>query len=169
MAIAAFSRQVPDGQYVVADDYQKRILEIADEERATEYKSHKVLFYSRFLAPKIEKNGFRMIVRSGDSFYRIVKDYFERYPDETVLIYSMWSGYKSLPGVKQMLDIATRQESIHVSGHVTKEDLEKVICIVKPDKLIIHHTSASVNEENNLTVPDSTKILPTRDCVEIEV
>ena len=139
--IAAFSRQVPGGQYVITDEYQKRILEIADEDREENYKSHKVLYYSDFLKDKMEKRGFGMVVRTGDKFCQIVKKYFEEYPEDTVLIYSMWSGYRTLPGVKEILDIAKRQETIHVSGHITKEDLEKVIEMVNPNMLIIHHTN----------------------------
>ena len=113
---------------------------IADEERKDKYKSHKVLYYSDFLKDKMEKSGFGMAVRTGDKFYQIVKKYFDEYPDDTILIYSMWSGYRTLPGVKKILDIAKNQETIHVSGHITKEDLGMVIETIKPDKLMIHHT-----------------------------
>ncbi|SFG54644.1 MBL fold metallo-hydrolase [Oribacterium sp. WCC10] len=167
--ISAFSRQVPYGQYVITDDYQKRILEIADEERAYEYKSHKVLYYSDYLKDKMENCGFGMVVRTGDKFYQIVKKYFDEYPDDTILIYSMWSGYRTLPGVKKILDIAKNQETIHVSGHITKEDLEKVLNIIRPDKLIIHHTSVKYDEERALTIPDDTVLLPIEDSVIVEL
>lgn len=154
--IAAFSRQVPYGQYVITDDYQKSILEIADEEREAAYKSHKVLYYSDYLKDQIENKGFGMVVRANEKFYEIVKKYFDEYPEETILIYSMWSGYRSLPGVKKLLDIAKTQETIHVSGHITKEDLEKVIELVKPDKLIINHTNVNDNGENGFMIPINT-------------
>lgn len=157
--IAAFSRQVPYGQYVITDDYQKRILEIADEERKDKYKSHKVLYYSDYLKEKMEDCGFGMVVRTGDKFCQIVKKYFDEYPDDTILIYSMWSGYRTLPGVKKILDIAKNQETIHVSGHITKEDLGMVIETIKPDKLMIHHTNTYKNENIKLMLHDSTKLI----------
>lgn len=151
--IVAFSRQVPIGQYVVVDEYQKELLEIADKDRETEFKSNKPLFYSSFLKPRMEEAGFGMVIRSGETFYENVHYFFENHPNDTILLYSMWSGYKSLPGVKQILDIAKTQESVHVSGHITKEDLEHVIEIVVPDQLIIHHTSMK-EERESLMMPD---------------
>jgi ribonuclease J len=99
-----------------------------------------------------------MVVRSGETFYRIVQYFFEKHPNDTILLYSMWSGYKSLPGVKQILDIAKAQENVHVSGHITKEDLEHVIEIVAPDKLIIHHTSGNKDVASSLIIPEITKL-----------
>ncbi|SFR69550.1 MBL fold metallo-hydrolase [[Clostridium] aminophilum] len=156
--IAAFSRQVPYGQYVITDDYQKSILEIADEEREAAYKSHKVLYYSDYLKDQIENKGFGMVVRANGKFYEIVKKYFDEYPEETILIYSMWSGYRSLPGIKKLLDIAKNHETIHVSGHITKEDLEKVIGMVKPDTLMINHTDASKDDISSISIPCHTEL-----------
>ncbi|ETP71353.1 putative hydrolase of the metallo-beta-lactamase superfamily [Lachnospiraceae bacterium JC7] len=167
--VSAFSRQVPYGQYVITDDYQKRILEIADEEREDKYKSHKVLYYSDYLKDKMENCGFGMVVRTGDKFCQIVKKYFDEYPDDTILIYSMWSGYRTLPEVKKILDIAKNQETIHVSGHITKEDLEKVIEIIKSDKIVIHHTSVKYDEKSDLVIPDNTELLPIEDSIIVEL
>ncbi len=164
--IAAFSRQVPYGQYVVTDEYQKKLLEIADENREKELKSHKVLYYSRYLEDKIEKPGFGMVIRSGDFFYKIVKEYFEKYPDDTILIYSMWRGYKKLRGVKRILDVAKNQISVHVSGHINKEDLEHVIATVAPSKLMIHHTSA---DEYELNIPNMTEKIRADDGDTLEI
>ena len=166
--IAAFSRQVPYGQYVITDDYQKRILEISDEEREDKYKSYKVLYYSDYLKEKMEDCGFGMVVRTGDMFCQIVKKYFDEYPDDTILIYSMWSGYRTLAGVKKILDIAKNQETIHVSGHITKEDLEKVIEIIRPNKIMIHHTSASENEVKALIIPKEIEVLTLLDNFNLE-
>ena len=154
--IAAFSRQVPRGQYVVVDEYQEKIIKIADKDREDGLKSKKVLYYSNFLRPRMEESGFGMVIRSGKTFYRIVQYFFEKHPYDTILIYSMWSGYRSLPGVKQILDLAKKQETVHVSGHITKEDLEYVIKTVTPGKLIIHHTSSEGKELENLLIPHET-------------
>ncbi|WP_027205519.1 MBL fold metallo-hydrolase [Butyrivibrio fibrisolvens] len=167
--IASFSRQVPDGQYVVADDYQKRIQEIADKEREKELKSHKVLYYSNSLDKKMENGGFGMVVRSGGIFYKLVKEYFNRYPNDTILIYSMWSGYRSLPKVKEILDVATNTETVHVSGHITKENLEHVIDIVRPEKLMIHHTLSNDDQEKRIMIPIGTELVCAKDGTTIEL
>lgn len=166
--IAAFSRQVPSGQYVIVDEYQQKILKIADEGREKEYKSHKVLYYSDYLNEGMENRGFGMVVRSGKKFKDIVQKYFHQYPNDTILIYSMWSGYRSLPEVKEILDIATRQETVHVSGHITKEDLEHVVDIVRPEKLMIHHTSVK-EEKGRLVIPDNTEFFALKDGEVVEL
>ncbi len=69
-----------------------------------------------------------MIIRASDRFKPIVKYYFEKYPDRTCLIYSMWSGYEFLPDIAEILGYGKEHmERVHVSGHITKEDLEQVI------------------------------------------
>jgi ribonuclease J len=50
-----------------------------------------------------------------------------------------------------------------------KEDLEHVIDIVKPDKLIIHHTSETGSEEEKLIISGFTELLQTQDGKGIEV
>lgn len=146
--IAAFSRCVPEGKYVVADKYQQNIQQIADETREDEFKSQKVLYYSDYIDSGMEKLGFGMVVRSGGIFLPLVKRYFDAYVDDTCMIYSMWSGYKDFSAVKEMLDCCKTVKDVHASGHITKEDLEKAISIVAPDRLVIHHTTA--NEDNKL-------------------
>jgi ribonuclease J len=158
-----------NGQYVVADDYQKRIQEIADKEREKELKSRKVLYYSNSLDKKMENGGFGMVVRSGGVFRKIVKKYFEQYPDDTIMIYSMWSGYRSLDGVKEILEIAKNVETVHVSGHITKEDLEHVIDIVGPEKLMIHHTLSNDDQEKRIMIPIGTELVCAKDGTTIEL
>ncbi|SKB93254.1 ribonuclease J [Lachnospiraceae bacterium] len=167
--IAAFSRQVPSGQYVITDNYQKRLQEIADEERENKYKSHKVLCYGDNLDAKMNAWGFGMVIRSGDKFYQIVKEYFEKYPDDTILIYSMWSGYKSIPEVKKILDIAPRQETVHVSGHITKEDLKYVIETVSPEKLLVHHMQTWYEKETKIDLFTAVEQLELYDGGTVEI
>ena len=91
--IAAFSRCVPEGKYVIADEYQQKIQQIADESREEEFKSNKVLYYSKYLKPKFEELGGGMVVRTGKKFDKIVSYFSDKYPEDTCLIYSMWIGY----------------------------------------------------------------------------
>ena len=129
--IAAFSRCVPKGKYVIADEYQQKIQQIADETREEEFKSNKVLYYSDYLKPKFEEKGGGMVVRSGDACCKNV-------------------------------------ERIHVSGHVTKENLEEVIRKVKPEKVIIHHTSEKA-EDKKLLIPSNVNLISITDISIIEV
>ena len=78
----------------------------------------------------------------------------------------MWSGYiNKLSDVKQLVDYAgDNLIRSHVSGHVTKEDLERAIDIVRPDKLIIHHSSDS---NNNLYLLNNTILLTIQDNQEV--
>ena len=57
-----------------------------------------------------------------------------------------------------------KERIIHVSGYVTKEDLE-YIDLVKP-KTIVHHTSANYNEKRKFAIPNNTKLLNTEDGIE---
>ncbi|MCR4649657.1 MAG: MBL fold metallo-hydrolase [Lachnospiraceae bacterium] len=165
--IAAFSRCVPTGQYVIADEYQQKIQRIADENREEEFKSNKVLYYSNYLKAKFEEQGGGMVVRSGDMFRDIVRYFSDKYPDKTCLIYSMWQGYEEkFTPVREMLACCKNVERIHVSGHVTKEDLEEVISTVRPEKVIVHHTSGG-GEEGLLILPIGTQREKTKDGEEV--
>ncbi len=161
--IAAFSRCVPNVKYMLTDRYQLDLMKVYDEEREKALKSHKVLYISDYVMKKAEKFGFGMAIRANYMFPLIVKDFFERYPDDTVLLYSMWKGYRELPSIKKLLNICNGKErTIHVSGHVTKEDLEQVLDIVKPKKLIIHHTSANT-QESLFEIPKETELMKLKD------
>jgi ribonuclease J len=158
--IAAFSRCVPTGKYALADGYQTHVMHIADKNREKEYKSIKIHTYMDEKRELYEKRGFGMAIRAGKRHTPLVKEFFEKYPDKTCLVYSMWKGYETLPDVAELLEYSKGHiERVHVSGHITKEDLEQVIEIVNPDKLMIHHTSVSNNIENNMVIPQKTELL----------
>ncbi len=145
-------------------------MRIADEEREPEYQSFKIWPYREEKREQYENHGFGMIIRSGERFKPIVKYYFEKHPDKTCLIYSMWSGYESLPDVAEILECSKEHtERVHVSGHITKEDLEQVIEIIRPEQLIIHHTSVDKKEKSNLLLPKVTTKLTVDDGEEIVI
>ncbi len=158
--IAAFSRSVPRGKHALADGYQTKVMRIADKEREPEYKSFKLWSYKEEKKEHYENRGFGMIIRASEHFKPIVKYYFDKYPEKTCLVYSMWSGYEKLPDVAELIDISKNHfERVHVSGHITKEDLEQVIEIIKPDKLMIHHTSECNIQIKRIETPVNTVIL----------
>lgn len=168
--IAAFSRCVSYGKHALADSYQTHVMRIADEDREPEYKSFKIWSYKEEKSEQYENHGFGMIIRTGERFKPIVKYYFDKYPEKTCLVYSMWSGYEKLPDVAELIDISKNHfERVHVSGHITKEDLEQVIGIIRPEKVMLHHTSATEREKCNLILPAGTKILMVDDDKEIMI
>ncbi|MCR4933571.1 MAG: MBL fold metallo-hydrolase [Lachnospiraceae bacterium] len=152
--IAAFTRAVPRGKHALADVFQTKIMRIADEEREEALKSHKLWPYDEDKRDLYEQRGFGMVVRASDKFIPIVKEYFEGHPADTCLVYSMWTGYKKKSEMAKMLDIAKGKiEAIHVSGHITKEDLEQVVDIVSPRELVIHHTQERESNRRYINVP----------------
>ena len=42
--------------------------------------------------------------------------------------------------------------TVHVSGHVTGEDLHKTVDILNPGKVVINHTSAAVDEKDDMKI-----------------
>lgn len=168
--IAAFSRCVPKGKYALADSYQTHVMHIADENRAEEYKSFKIHPYREEKKELYKKGGFGMVIRAGKRHNPLVKEFFDMYPDKTCLIYSMWKGYETLPYVAELLEYSKEHiERVHVSGHITKEDLEQVLKLVAPEKLIIHHTSVNNEDENELKIPKHTELLHVIDNQVIEI
>ena len=168
--IAAFSRCVPTGKYALADGYQTHVMHIADKNREKEYKSFKIHSYMEEKRELYEKRGFGMVIRAGKRHTPLVKEFFEKYPDKTCLVYSMWKGYETLPDVAELLEFSKGHiERVHVSGHITKEDLEQVIEIVNPDKLMIHHTDASYEDAKNIVIASNVELLNTKDEKIIEV
>ena len=168
--IASFTRAVPYGKHALSDRFQKDIMDIYDEEREEELKSHKLWPYYEKKREEYDKRGFGMIVRASEKFIPIVQEYFEKYPNDTCLIYSMWSGYKKLPAMAKMLEISKKNtETIHVSGHITREDLENAINSVAPDKLIIHHTSANEKDGMNLSLKKGISLLDLVDGEKVRV
>ena len=158
--IAAFSRCVPSGKYMLTDKYQKELMDIYNEKRDVLLKANKVKFYAENIASKVEVRGFGMAIRANDFFLPIVKYYFENHPSDTCMIYSMWSGYRDKPKIEQMLSYAMGKErTVHVSGHVIKEDLEYVIGVIKPIKLIVHHTDARGSIEENFISPQGVELI----------
>lgn len=163
--IAAFTRAVPFGKYGLSDGFQKYIMNIYNEDRELRLKTNKKYYsFDDKKRSLYERRGFGLVVRASEKFIPLVKEYFEKYPDDTCLIYSMWSGYKKKPEMAKMLEIGKgNTETIHVSGHITREDLEYVLSIVEPNKLIIHHTSIDDMVSDSMLIPEKVELLNKRD------
>lgn len=155
--IASFTRAVPDGRYALADRFQTKLMRIADEDHDEALRSRHLWAFNEEKRSLYKQRGFGLVVRANEKFIPIVQEYFENYPKDTCLIYSMWSGYKKLPEMAKMLEIAKgNTETIHVSGHITKEDLGDVIKSVAPDKLIFYHTASEQKAMEKLLMSQVT-------------
>ena len=72
--------------------------------------------------------------------------------EETLLIYSSWEGYYTVPeqiaanlGYRKFRELFSNVVDIHTSGHADKETIKRVIDIVKPlDTIVIHKESGTV-------------------------
>ena len=125
------------GKYFIVDEFQKDLIDIAVANE--NYDIKKVLKYGNNLYENMKKCGFVMLIRESNS--RLYKEYMTKFPDETCLIYSMWSGYLKYPEIKKLIDIAGNNwKIIHSSGHVVLSDLNEFIDIIRPDKIAVIHT-----------------------------
>ena len=165
--IAAFSRRVPTGKHALADKYQTDVMRVADEGREEKYKSFKIWPYKASKRELYEIRGFGMIIRTSSFFLPIVKEYFEKYPEKTCLIYSMWGGYiEKYSNIKELLGYCENIEKIHVSGHITKEDFVFALDTIAPKSLIIHHVSDN-SSKKDLVIPSNTKLEELQDGEEL--
>ena len=112
-------------------------------------------FSPRMLLPnnlnRVKNRGFVLI--AGTSQRARVEEILKELPvEETLLIYSSWEGYYTVPeqiaanpGYRKFRELFTNVVDIHTSGHADKETIKRVIDIVKPlDTIVIHKESGTV-------------------------
>lgn len=70
---------------------------------------------------------------------------------DSVLIYSMWDGYRQKGDVKKLLSYCTENgiavETAHVSGHVYRQELQKFINTLQPKVLVPIHCEEQERNE----------------------
>lgn len=59
----------------------------------------------------------------------------------------MWSGYQGLPPIQKLIKLVPNKRTLHVSRHVAREDLERMIQLCKPDNVLIIHMVADEKEK----------------------
>lgn len=166
--IAAFYNATPRGKYFVCDDYQKGILDIVTKhagDKTSLYNFQKVITYGENLDEKLRERGFCMIIRSTDYFRRLI----DKFP-EAAFVYSMWEGYKLDKANNKGVVMMTLQydfQSLHTSGHASREQIIKVCDTVKPRVGIvpIHSDAPEVIYELGV----GYLVLVLEDGVEVEV
>ncbi|MDR1582861.1 MAG: MBL fold metallo-hydrolase [Prevotellaceae bacterium] len=158
------------GRSFLCDDYQKKVLDIFTKSVGTKsdvYKFDDVYYYKRGHQNQlalIKNTGFCMLVRGTQ--FQPVKELLEQLSaEQTLLIYSMWSGYikdgeNQNPDFVRLIDLFKfkfKYEELHTSGHASPETLAKVCNLINPTTAIIPIHSECSKEFRELAISDELK------------
>ena len=142
--IFALARAVPRGKYCICDDYQKMLVETVSKHWSgisSFYEMPKLLSFKHHPPARFAELGGLMFVRANSKFGAIICQYD---PAQSILLYSMWDGYRTKPGsiIPDFLALTDTWETLHTSGHASPEDLRHVIEKADPEIVIPIHTEA---------------------------
>lgn len=157
--IFALARAVPRGKYCICDDYQKMLVETVSKHWSgisSFYEMPKLLSFKYHPPARFAELGGLMFVRANSKFGAIICQYD---PAQSILLYSMWDGYRTKPGstIPDFLALADTWETLHTSGHASPEDLRHVIEKADPQLVIPMHTDAP--QKMQALCPDRTVVL----------
>jgi ribonuclease J len=158
--IGAFYHANPVGRLFICDEYQKTQLEavrLGHSDKSSFYDFRHVISYARNIDTRMKEKGFCMLIRQGE-FFRTV---MEKYKDNCLVIYSMWTGYldgRAKNDALRAFMSPYRYRVLHTSGHAQPNDIKKIYGIVKPKcGLIPIHTESP--EAFNGLLPDGKIIV----------
>lgn len=157
--IFALARAVPRGKYCICDDYQKMLVETVSKHWSgisSFYEMPKLLSFKHHPPARFAELGGLMFVRANSKFGAIICQYD---PAQSILLYSMWDGYRTKPGstIPDFLALTDTWETLHTSGHASPEDLRHVIEKADPQLVIPMHTDAPQKMQE--LCPDRTVVL----------
>ncbi len=157
--IFALARAVPCGKYCICDDYQKTLAETVSKHWSgisSFYEMPKLLSFKLHPPARFAELGGLMFVRANSRFEAIIRQYD---PAQSILLYSMWDGYRTKPGstIPDFLALTGTWETLHTSGHASPEDLRHVIEKADPQLVISMHTDAP--QKMQALCPDRTVVL----------
>lgn len=157
--IFALARAVPRGKYCICDDYQKMLVETVSKHWSgisSFYEMPKLLSFKHHPPARFAELGGLMFVRANSKFGAIICQYD---PAQSILLYSMWDGYRTKPGstIPDFLALTDTWETLHTSGHASPEDLRHVIEKADPQLVIPIHTDAP--QKMQALFPDRTVVL----------
>lgn len=157
--IFALARAVPRGKYCICDDYQKMLVETVSKHWSgisSFYEMPKLLSFKHHPPARFADLGGLMFVRANSKFGAIICQYD---PAQSILLYSMWDGYRTKPGstIPDFLALTDTWETLHTSGHASPEDLRHVIEKADPQLVIPMHTDAP--QKMQALCPDRTVVL----------
>lgn len=142
--IFALARAVPRGKYCICDDYQRTLVETVSKHWngiSSFYEMPKLLSFKYHPPARFAELGGLMFVRANSKFEAIIRQYD---PAQSILLYSMWDGYRTKPGstIPDFLALTGTWETLHTSGHASPDDLRHVIEKADPEIVIPMHTDA---------------------------
>lgn len=142
--IFALARAVPHGKYCICDGYQKALVRTVSDhwkDFSSFYEIPKLTVYKDDLLSGFRRLGGLMFVRANSRFEQIIRQFD---PAKSILLYSMWDGYRTKPGsrLSDFLTITGTWETLHTSGHASPDDILRVINKVNPELVIPMHTDA---------------------------
>lgn len=142
--IFAFSRAVPRGKYCICDAYQKELVQTVSRHWKAYsgfYEMPKLLTCGGAPASGFRERGGLMFVRANRHFAQIIRQFD---PAQSILLYSMWDGYRTRPGsnIPDFLALTGTWAPLHTSGHASPEALRLVIDKADPELVIPMHTDA---------------------------
>ncbi|WP_302483096.1 MBL fold metallo-hydrolase [uncultured Dialister sp.] len=157
--IFALARAVPRGKYCICDDYQKMLVETVSKHWSgisSFYEMPKLLSFKHHPPARFAELGGLMFVRANSKFGAIICQYD---PAQSILLYSMWDGYRTKPGstIPDFLALTDTWETLHTSGHASPEDLRHIIEKADPQLVIPMHTDAP--QKMQALCPDRTVVL----------
>ena len=157
--IFALARAVPRGKYCICDDYQKMLVETVSKHWSgisSFYEMPKLLSFKHHPPARFAELGGLMFVRANSKFGAIICQYD---PAQSILLYSMWDGYRTKPGstIPDFLALTDTWETLHTSGHASPEDLRHVIEKADPQLVIPMHTDTP--QKMQALCPDRTVVL----------
>lgn len=166
--IFALARAVPRGKYCICDDYQKMLVETVSKHWSgisSFYEMPKLLSFKHHPPARFAELGGLMFVRANSKFGAIICQYD---PAQSILLYSMWDGYRTKPGstIPDFLALTDTWETLHTSGHASPEDLRHVIEKADPQLVIPMHTDAP--QKMQALCPDRT-VVPLNDEEELSL
>ena len=164
--IFALARAVPRGKYCICDDYQKMLVETVSKHWSgisSFYEMPKLLSFKHHPPARFAELGGLMFVRANSKFGAIICQYD---PAQSILLYSMWDGYRTKPGstIPDFLALTDTWETLHTSGHASPEDLRHVIEKADPEIIIPMHTDAPQKMQ---TLCQNRKVLLLKDREEL--
>ncbi len=157
--IFALARAVPHGKYCLCDEYQKKLVETVSKHWSgisSFYKAPKLLPFKYHPPARFAELGGLMFVRANPKFEAIIKQYD---PAQSILLYSMWDGYRIKPGstIPNFLALTGTWEALHTSGHASSEDVRMVVDTVDPEIVVPIHTESP--QQMQALCPDRTVVL----------
>ena len=142
--IFALARAVPRGKYCICDEYQITLVKVVSDRwssLSTFYEIPKLNTPGSGILQGFQERGGLMFVRANSKFRVIICQYD---PAQSILLYSMWDGYRTKPGstIPDFLALTGTWAELHTSGHASPDDLRHVIEKADPEIVIPMHTDA---------------------------